>query len=388
MIEDPDGLRVVNTETPAAGEATLETEELWRVGGDEGEMLIGVVGELIHDDEGNVYILDGQLSEIQVISPDGEWLTTIGREGEGPGEFRNGGDMFWLPNGQIGVTQFWPGKIVTLRPDGAPGDEFRLPYGKGGSLQVASRGMVTDGGVVLSGSAWVQEDDQSFQLTYLKTFAVDGTEVAHFHEGKRPQAFGNWTFLEERYIDFQRRWTAAPDGRVAAAMEFDRYRIHVWNPDGTVDRIIERPDFEPVKRTGEELEQFQVIYDRITRWNPGSSFEVNPNHQTIGQLFFREDGTLWVQNARDQWRTPDGRFTSFDVYDQKGRFVQRIHLDLDADAVDDGLFFGGDRLYVVTDLMAAVMSSFGAGDEDSEAEPVSVITYSVTPLVDVMTQAD
>jgi hypothetical protein len=388
MIEEPDGVRVVNTETPAAGEATLETEELWRVGGLDGEMLIGVIGELLHDEQGNVYLLDGQLSEIQVVSPSGEWLRTIGREGEGPGEFRNAADMFWLPSGEIGVTQYWPGKIVTLWPDGTPGAQFSLPYGKGGSLQTASKGQRTDAGIVLSGSAWVQEGDESHQLTYLKAFDQDGQEVAHFHESKRPQAFGNWTFKEARYIDFQRRWAAAPDGRVAAAMHFDQYRITVWNPDGSLDRIIERPGFEPLARTAEEIERFQLVYDRITSWNPGSTFEVDANHQTIGQLFFREDGTLWVQNARDQWRVPDGRFTSYDVYDRQGRFVQRVHLNLDGDAVQDGVYFGGDRLYLVTDLMAAVMSSFGGEGTAEDAEPVSVITYSVSPLDDTLTKAD
>ncbi len=386
MVDDPDGLRVVNTENPAAGEATLETEELWRVGG-EGEMLIGVVSELITDDQNTVYILDGQLSEIQVIAADGEWLSTIGREGEGPGEFRNGGDMFWMPNGQIGVTQFWPGKIVLLHPDGTPGDSFSLPLTDGGSFQSASRGMVTEGGLILSGAAWLQEDGEQFQRAYLKTFAMDGTELASFHETKRPQQFGNWEFKEELFTDFQRRWTVAPDGRVAAALSFADYRIHVWNADGSLDRIIERPDFEAVKRTGDESAMFQTIYDRITSWNRGSTFKVQPVHQTISQLFFREDGTLWVQNAQDQWRAPEDRFTSYDVYDPEGRFVQRIHLDLEANAVEDGIFFSGDRLYLVTDLLAAVMSSFGSGDDSADPEPVSVITYSVSPVDGAITEA-
>ena len=55
------------------------------------------------DADGNVYLLDGQISEIQVFDPEGELLRTIGRQGEGPGEFQNGADMFWAPGGEIGV---------------------------------------------------------------------------------------------------------------------------------------------------------------------------------------------------------------------------------------------------------------------------------------------
>lgn len=389
MVETSEGLRVINPETPAAGEVVLELQELWRIGGHDEDVMFGVVNELLVDDEGNVYLLDGQLQEIQVFDPAGQWLRTIGRAGQGPGEFNNAGDMYWAPTGQIGVIQNWPGKIVMLRPDGTPGDQFSLPYGKGGSLQAASRGFGQPGRIVLSGSAWTSDDGQQFQRTYLKAYDGQGTELVNFVETSTETQFGNFAFHEETFTDFQRRWTAGQDGRVAAPLTFDAYRIHVWNGDGSLDRIIERPDFENVRRTGAELDVFQQLYDQFTRWNPGSTFEVAPVHQTIGQMHFREDGSLWVQNARDQWRTADqGRFTSFDVYDDEGRYVQRVTLNLDADATQDGLFFAGNRLYLVTDLMAAFMSQMGTeADLDEEPEPVSVICYTFQPPAAALTRA-
>ncbi len=388
MRDDGGGLRVINPETPAAGEATLELEELWRAGDDD-DILFGVINELLADADGNVYLLDGQLQEIQVVGPDGEWLRTIGRQGEGPGEFNNAGDMFWSPTGQIGVIQNWPGKIVMLWPDGTPGDQFAMPFRKGGSLQTASRGHGQEGRIVLSGSAWTSEDDQQYQQTYLKAYGADGTELASFVEERSETSFGNYTFAEERFSDFQRRWAAAGDGRVAAPLTFDAYRIHVWNADGSLDRIIERPDHENVERTAEEIDGFQQIYDRITSWNPGSSFEVASIHQTIGQMSFREDGSLWVLASRDQWRPAENLFTSFDVYDRGGRYVQRVHLDIEGNAMQDGVFFAGDRLYVVTDLMSAFMSLLGAdfGGLDEEPEPVSVICYAFQPSLEVITDA-
>lgn len=388
MIDDPDGLRVVNPETPAAGEVTLSVEELWRVGDDD-ELLFGIVSELLTDADGNVYLLDGQLQEIQVISPDGEWLRTIGRQGQGPGEFNNAGDMFWSPTGQIGVIQNWPGKIVMLRPDGSPGDQFALPYGKGGSLQAASRGHGQDGRMVLSGSAWTTEDEQTYQRTYLKAYGADGTELASFVETRSASQFGNFEFEEKTFVDFQRRWAAASDGRVAAPLTFDAYEIHVWNTDGTLDRIIERPDYAQVERTADEREGFQQIYDRITSWNPNSTFDVAPVHQAVSQMHFRDDGSLWVMSGRDQWRPEDGRFGSFDVYDREGRYVQRVILELDGNAVQDGVFFAGDRLYVVTDLMSAFMSLMDAdfAGLDGEPEPVSVICYAFQPPSSAVTAA-
>ncbi len=54
----------------------------------------GTPGELINpqslavDDAGRVYVSDNKPTIVKVFAPDGRFLHTIGREGEGPGEFR------------------------------------------------------------------------------------------------------------------------------------------------------------------------------------------------------------------------------------------------------------------------------------------------------------
>jgi hypothetical protein len=372
---------VLNPESPAEGESVLELNELWRVGGDDEDIFFGVIAQLLHDDKGNIYVLDSQLSEIMIFTEDGEYLQSIGREGEGPGEFRNGIDLFWAPGDRLGVVQVWPGKIVFLQPDGNPGGVFKLPYRNGVGFQSATRGVGLDNRIIMSGTAWSNEDGQQLQFSYLKAYDIDGNELAHFHEDSREVRFGGWEFKEETYTDFQRRWAAAPDGRVAAVLPFFDYQITVWNVDGSLDRIIARPDNPLVPRTAQEKKRFQAMYDRFTRWNPESSFQVADNHQSIGQIFFRDDGSLWVQSAQDMWRPEAGRYTSFDVYDHEGRYVQKVHLQADADAVEDGLFFVGDRAYIVTDLFSAMMASLGGdeGDMEVEPEPVTVIAYEFTP---------
>ena len=40
------------------------------------------------DGGGNLWVVDRRLNRVLVVSPDGEVLRTVGRNGEGPGEFR------------------------------------------------------------------------------------------------------------------------------------------------------------------------------------------------------------------------------------------------------------------------------------------------------------
>ena len=54
--------------------------------GDE-EYLLGAVAGLDVDADGRIYVVDRQAQNVRVFSADGEHLLTIGRGGEGPGEF-------------------------------------------------------------------------------------------------------------------------------------------------------------------------------------------------------------------------------------------------------------------------------------------------------------
>lgn len=376
-------VHVSNPEQPM-DEVTLELEELWRRGGDDDEVLFGVVSQLVEDGDGNVYLLDGQLSEIQVFSPDGEFLRTVGREGEGPGEFRNASDMFLAPGNLLSVVQIFPGKIVQITTDGDPAGNYKIPENTGGGFQLVHVGRSNGERVVLayaqsrSADGSGQQSRKQIQTTYLRAFDAEGNELARFHEESQETVFGGMKFVENTFSDFARRWALSKDGRVAAALSFDDYQIHVWNPDGSLNRIIERPGFAPVPRDAAAKKRFKKFFESITRWNRGSTFEVSETHSVVRGLWFRDDGSLWVMSAAGSWEREEGTLASIDVYDDGGRYVQRITLVAEGDPVEDGLFFLGDRMYRVTDLFSAAMASLGGGTEEDVAEdvePVSVVAY-------------
>jgi hypothetical protein len=73
---DTSGWRIVE-------ELVISPEE-----GSEGEL--STANTLVADEVGNVYVMQREPVHIKVFGPDGEWVRNIGREGDGPGEFRNG----------------------------------------------------------------------------------------------------------------------------------------------------------------------------------------------------------------------------------------------------------------------------------------------------------
>jgi len=207
---------VQNPEVPSET-VSITLDEQWRRGGEDDDVLFGVVSQLVQDKEGNVYLLDGQLSEVQVLSPGGEHLRTIGREGEGPGEFRNASDMYLGPGGTLGVLQIFPGKIVMLETDGTPAGNFPLPGSGDGGFNLIFVARATPDRVVIAGADQRQEGGKQLQVNYLKAYDPEGNELTHFYDVSNETRFGGMKFKEKIFSSFSRRWALRPDSDHLAA---------------------------------------------------------------------------------------------------------------------------------------------------------------------------
>lgn len=66
----------------------------------------------------NIFILDSQRSEIYVIGKKGNYIRTIGRPGQGPGDLEFAYDMFIASDGKIYVLNALPKRIAVFKQDG------------------------------------------------------------------------------------------------------------------------------------------------------------------------------------------------------------------------------------------------------------------------------
>ncbi len=381
--KDADGVvHVVSPADPSDGNKTVELKELWRIGGDtdDDDQIFGLISKILTDDKGDLYALDSQLSEIKVFSPEGEYLRTIGREGEGPGEFRGAQDMFFLPSGNIAVLQVFPGRLVVLKPDGEPADDHSLPSADEGGFVLLYRG----GGAVgknLVLSIGINHFAEGVFDQTREVVAIDGKGAIQqtLHSEKRSLTMSSPIFTESEWSSFDRVWTVGEDGLAYIPTEWNKYQIKVCDGSGAV-RYIERA-YEPRKRTGEEKDRWQKIYDEFTkRQVPNSTWKIEDNDRDVGQIFPREDGSVWVLSSRGQLDAPEGTVGVFDVFDAKGHFRQQVTLKGDGDPMKDGYFISGDRFFVVTDFLSAAMTANGGSAdvlEEENPEPMSVICYKL-----------
>ena len=93
-IETIDGVRVVHNKKEGKWGKDLPIKiELIRTIGDintlDENLAFNMPSDIALDDSGNIYVLDAGNCRVQTLDPEGKFLDSFGREGQGPGEFNS-----------------------------------------------------------------------------------------------------------------------------------------------------------------------------------------------------------------------------------------------------------------------------------------------------------
>jgi hypothetical protein len=367
---------------------TVALEEVWRVGGGDNEVLLGLVSSGVLDDDGNVLLADRQLCRVVVISPTGEFLGTLGREGDGPGELRRLQSVF-VAGERVGLVQGFPGKVVYLDRDGIPAGGFKLGDGAEQVGLYAIRDLRCAGPALVAHTDRSSDDfnaDRSSTRSTLSVLGLDGVFKAELASHEVARGMRNIVLDEAAsWAEFD-CWAVSPRGVVATVAERDAWAVNERDLDGALLRVLRRP-CRARKRTAEEKEE-AVSRIRLSSVVAGATMEKRPldTDPVIVDLQCAADGRLFVttcHNAREQL-TEDvaGRF---DVITLEGKYLEELTLTFAGhDPQQDVLvFLDGTRFLVLrnyADAEKAIHAAFLPKEEQedlSEAEPLEVVLVKV-----------
>jgi sugar lactone lactonase YvrE len=123
IIETVDGVRIVHNEKTGAWASRPKVElQLLRTIGDvdteDEHLAFNAPMDIALDAAGNIYILDSGNCRIQKFSPEGKFLMSIGRTGQGPGEFANPTSIDVDSKGFVYVVDSNQNRLVVFKPDG------------------------------------------------------------------------------------------------------------------------------------------------------------------------------------------------------------------------------------------------------------------------------
>ncbi len=374
--------RVMNGPTPRDGVTELKLEEVWRHGGeDDEEVLFGLPTSVVTDQDGNLYVLDTQLNQVMVFSPDGEFTGTVGRQGSGPGEFQNAQQVAMLPGGGLGISQTFPGKLVGLNLDGTPLGDVQIGDPTSGGFAVLIN--VSSGGdnLVVSGmeGSFNQADLSLTRHLFVRSYSLDGTMNQEYVAKDQIWKFDGTFTLRETEADFV-WWRMAVDarGRVVVGIPRTGYEISVFSPEGTPELVFGR-EYPPMERTDAMKTRFQAMLDaQMQQLPPGSENELATLAQDIWGIHCHQDGTYWVTSSRGMYDPPDGVFTAWDVFSPEGEYVREVRASLPGTPGTDLLRLTEHGYAVmITGFWDAVLSVMGAGSQNEDAEAMEIVCYRV-----------
>lgn len=371
-------------EAPARRSVTLN--EIWRVGGEDEDILLGVVGRGVRDAEGRTYLLDNQLSQVLVISPEGELVTTLGREGQGPGEMSRPADLFLNAPGQVGVSQGFPGKIILLNDDGTPGGDIPLSkdpatggFAFAGEIRKRGDHLVLSHG---SGS-FDQASGKMTSTTMLMSLDQEGNEMARFGEHTQERELARQIFDEAANFSEIDTWALGPD-RVYTCPVRDEYVISVKALDGSLQSTIQRP-FTTRRRDGEDKKEVTsgmlIVINGQRQEIESKVLDTDP---AINSLQVADDGRLFVENCYQVQERQEGNTARrYDVISPEGRFIEELSLEIPGyNREQDRLqFLDGEYFLWMRNIEGAqqtMRSAFGPGSEEEEedleeVEPLEIV---------------
>jgi hypothetical protein len=240
---------------------TMEIQEVFSVGfitGDEWETFSRLTG-VAFDQEGNLYLLDADNFRVVKVGPDGAFLTEMGGEGGGRGEFGMPFALSVSRAGEVRVFDFGYGGFVLFDPDGSyktsvPMGEGTMIFPMGALLSHPAGGVLSAGG---GGMSLRRGPDGSMDLPITRPVNLlsfsDRVEVSTAYEGWNPAAAGGSPTVQSsgggemrfeappmRAFDPDLMAGIFPDGRLAV-VDSTTYEVKIMELGGEVEQVFRRP---------------------------------------------------------------------------------------------------------------------------------------------------
>lgn len=270
------------------------------------------------DSEGNIYILDRYDFKVLKFDKKGKLISSIGKKGQGPGEFEIPGFIIIDNQDNLYVQDIIRMLLVVFNKKG----EFIRNIKGSGVLSYLSGVMIDpDLNIICGYHPFTSTDDE--QIFKISKFDRDFNHLSDIYERKGvfiikkiKMSGGVFSFQAPRYTPGV-IWTMDSDGRFYVSYN-DSYNIKVLSSSGELISQINRK-YKPEKVSDEErnqmLENYEKRYKDISKY-----IDVPRVKPPISRLYIVED-YLFALKKRE------GKEYFFDVFDKQGAYIDEITLD-------------------------------------------------------------
>lgn len=290
------------------------------------EYILGWPLSPTHSPEGNIAFVDKMKHTAFMFTPDGEFIRTIGREGEGPGEFHLPWALSFYSDGSMLISD--PYAITLFDSNCEYQNEMTwtsfcpsliTALDSGGFIGLKTEYLPGEDGIVIISTLARWDGDEEPSVEY---FSIECEWIIE-------QVTDNSRFRESDII-----CCAARNGRVFYSQSsIDDFVIYGCELDGTPFLYIEDGNVHRVRKSEDELrtemDNYVSFINMITGNAPGANTDVklDPYKRTVLGMFIDGEEKLWVRL---------GCYSEivFRVYDMSGEILFHAMVEYNGDPVD------------------------------------------------------
>jgi len=354
VVRDSSGVAIIENDlTQLSRTCSIAGEPSVSIGVEEGEepYMLDRLGGAVRLSDGRIVVANRLTHELRFFDAAGKHVRSVGRRGDGPGEFRDPFYFHVLPGDTLYVGDFSPFRFLVFSPEG---DWVRTVTPDPMEINTpAMRGILDDGRMILGRSiertwpwqtftsdtvlvrgydasgkmvdtlakyatgryASLVEGSRFFTFPLFESFAVFAVAGEHLITGHASQTELVVRRVESAYpVERIIRWNVGDRSIPAAEVEFERARIQ--------------------KQNAQLPEQMRAMFAETEAKRP-----VADRFPAFGLLRFARDGRIWI---REYPRPTDTTGHHWIAFAPDGRFACR----LDTPRFAEYLEFGADYLLV------------------------------------------
>jgi len=335
-IEDENGVKVVkNPAEPVYGEILLDLEEDLSIGReDDDNYMFYRVRKIDVDDQGNIYVLEGGNCRLQKFDLTGQYLQTIGKKGQGPGEFESPSRLFLDEENNIYVSEYR--KIHIFNSKG----EF--------VNSILLSNFTTDFSITpdksIFGVASIRTEEKSNRcIVKMDPKGKIIKNIAQFAAYRPVQRKGTGDSITTFSISHQYNpalyFSRSVNNKhlYAHSSEYSLFQV---NLEGNLELIIKKEEPQHLISQKEKNKIYESFSELAERWPKGVVKEAVqfPSHRPFfNKIATDERGRIYVRRVKSA--IDESEEVEFDIFSKEGYYLYKTKLPFTPEIIKNGYFY-------------------------------------------------
>lgn len=301
-LDEGNGVTIVNNpKVPLYGEDALEIEEELSIGEVEGQevYMFGEVRDMAIIPNGNIYVLDSKKDNIKIYDSEGQYISTIGSPGQGPGELDRPtaicicGNTLYVTEGSR--------KFSCFSLSGEFSERISTK-----EIWALRTGINSDGNFIITSGVM----DPDYFHYRLAIYDGDMNLIREIATSPAPDVRKEFNpFMAISY------WTLGKENTIIYGYP-QEYEIQIYNSEGQILKKIIKA-YDPIEISEEEKKA------RVQEFPEDTKLKFPKYHSAFRRFFSDEEGKIFVQT----WEKTDDEVNYYyDVFDQEGKYISKTVL--------------------------------------------------------------